>query len=97
MACIYTTLVTIAAYNKKDRFSIVLKSTMYVDILLINLVLCARGGLRSDSYFLYFIVISYNGIKYGFRGTIYTLIFSTITSFYFTPPEQIQLNLESFI
>lgn len=94
--CIYNTLVTIAAYSKENKFSSVLESTMYLDVLLISLILAARGGMRSDVFLLYFLIISYNGTKFGYKGTvlniIQTVIYFSLIAFIFTSKDTFLLG-----
>lgn len=89
--CTYTLFATIAAYSKKNRFIFMLKATMYLDVFFISIILCLRGGIRSDVFFLYFLIISYNGAKFGYKGTIssiiQTVIYFSIAAFIFTPED----------
>ena len=94
--CIYNLFVTIAAYSKKNRFSSILETTIYADVLLISILLFIRGGMRSDVFFLYFLIISYNGAKFGYKGTIssiiQTVIYFSISAFMFTPQDVFSFN-----
>lgn len=94
--CFYNTLVTYAAYSKKHRIQYILKATIYVDIPLVSLLLFIRGGLRSDVYLLYYLLILYDGAKYGFKGTINSLaqsvFFFTIATFFFTETNDFDFN-----
>jgi diguanylate cyclase (GGDEF)-like protein len=93
---IFNIMVSLAIYVDHPRFLVLLKVTVYLDILFISVILWTRGGLRSDLYVVYFLVISYGGIKSGIRGTvaslIQTLIMFTVVVFAFTPPEFFSLN-----
>lgn len=88
LATLYNGIITYATFSKNLRFTTLLESTMYFDVLIINCVVASRGGLNSDVFFFYFIAITYHGAKLGVKGTIHTLIFSmvsyTIISVFFT-------------
>lgn len=94
--CIYNAVVTIAAYSKRRKFSSILKTTIYIDILYVTIMLCVRGGIRSDVFIIYILLISYNGAKFGFKGTILSLIQSliyfSIAAFIFTPENLFSFN-----
>ncbi len=79
--CIYNTLITIAAYSKENKFLFFIKNTLYIDIIYISIIVFMRGGLRSDTFLLYFLIILYDGAKYGYKGTILSLAQSI---FYYT-------------
>ncbi len=85
---LYNAFVTIAAYSKNGRFLFILSWTKYFDTISISVLLFLRGGLKSDIYILYFLIILYNGAKFGLKGTINCLIQSilyfTIAAFFFT-------------
>lgn len=87
----YLSCITIAAYNKKGKFMLFLKYTKYMDILLIDLLITIRCGLRSEIYILYFILILYNGVKYDYIGALQSSIVSitsySLVVFLFTPRE----------
>jgi diguanylate cyclase (GGDEF)-like protein len=96
LGCVYALFITIAAYSKQGRFEKLLNYTIYFDMMFISFLLIIRGGLRSDLFILYFLLILYNGAKFGFRGTIISLIQSiflfTVICFVFTPAEEFDLN-----
>lgn len=96
VSSIYNFFLTFSAYSKKDRYITFLKYAIYIDLLLIAIAMGIRGGLRSDIYFLYFLAISFNGAKLGYRGTIVTLCLSilsfTINTFFFTDAEVFSLG-----
>jgi len=96
LALLYNAFITIAAYSKTNHFSQILKLTLYFDIPFVSLMLIARGGLRSDIYFVYFLLISYDSAKFGFYGTIssliQSLIYFSIASFFFTSPQYFTLD-----
>lgn len=91
LAFVYVFFITVAAYNKKDKFLIFLKFTKYLDILIITFFIIVRCGLRSEIYILYFIVILFNGAKYGFIGTIQSSLICiasySVAVVLFTPQE----------
>lgn len=92
----YNTFVTIAAYSKKNNFIFILRWTKYVDTALISLLLIISGGLRSDVYLLYYLIILYDGAKFGLKGTInclvQSIIFFTIATFFFTDELYFEFN-----
>jgi diguanylate cyclase (GGDEF)-like protein len=79
LICLYNTLVTVAVHSTHQRYLPLLRSTLYIDMLLITFVIATQNGLRSDLYFFYFIAISYHGAKGGYKATIHALILSLIT------------------
>lgn len=96
LGCVMNIFITIIAYSKSDRFVYLLKFSMYFDIFLTSLILCVRGGLRSDIYYIYYLLILYNGAKFGFSGTINSLLQSifyfSIATFFFTSQNDFDLN-----
>lgn len=79
LICIYNILVTVAAHSSSQRFLPLLRSTLYIDVLLITFIIATQNGLRSDLYFFYFIAITYHGAKGGFKATIQALLLSLFT------------------
>jgi len=96
LGSLYVLLITIAAYSSGKKFNFLLKYTMYFDIPLISMVIFLRGGLRSDTYLLYYLIILYDGAKFGFRGTIYSLaqciLYFTIASLLASPIDTFEIN-----
>lgn len=96
---IYNLFLTIAAYSHNKKFLFLLKYTLFIDIPLISFVVFIRGGLRSDTFLLYFLIILYDGAKYGLRGTILSLgesiFFYALVSF-LAPMDIFQLDTEPF-
>lgn len=80
---LYLSLVIFSAYGTKCE--LFLKYTIYFDITIISLFVYLFGGTKSEAYFLYFLFILYAGTKYGYMGTIISLVQSllyyTIASF----------------
>lgn len=96
LGAIYNLIITFAAFSKNSRFTKILHLTIYFDIPFVSILLFIRGGMRSDVYLLYYLVILYYGAKSGFKGTINSLIQSiiyyTIAAFFFTATKDFDLN-----
>jgi len=71
---LYNSLVTFACYNNSNKLVNIVKYTSFFDLLLITLVVYLRGGLRSDTFMLYLLVILGSGAKHGIKGTVSALI-----------------------
>jgi len=71
---IYNGLITYACYNKSHKLARILKYTSFLDLVLITFIVYLRGGLRSDTFVLYFLVILASGAKHGVKGTVSALI-----------------------
>ncbi len=93
---IYNLCLTYITYGKNERLMKLLKYTFYLDIPMISFILYVRGGLRSDIFLLYFLIILYNGAKYGYSGTFGSLgqclFYFTIASLLATPIDEMDWN-----
>lgn len=69
----YFLLIFYAAYNKRGRISFILKYTIFFDTPIISLFVYLFGGMRSDAYLLYFLIILFDAAKYSYLGTILSL------------------------
>jgi len=94
--CGYNAILTIAMFRNDQRLQVINRYSVPIDIILISALLCARGGVRSDLYAAYFLVISYAGVKYAFKGLVVslaeTLVMFTIVAFGFTAPENFDIK-----
>src|SRR5690554_4066206 len=64
---IYLFIVLYASYNRRKRLESILKITIYIDIALISLFVYLLGGIKSDAYFLFYLIILCGGMKHGYR------------------------------
>lgn len=78
VAILYSLTVLYAVYNKRKHLQFLLNNTLFLDVLLVSLFILLRGGVRSDTYLLYYFIILYDGAKYGVYGTITSLVQSLI-------------------
>lgn len=78
ISVLYSIAIIYAVYNKKQRLQFLLKNTIFIDVLVVSLFVFLRGGVRSDTYLLYYFIILYDGAKYGVYGTITSLVQSLI-------------------
>ena len=58
VAILYSLTVLYAVYNKRKHLQFLLKNTLFLDVLLVSLFILLRGGVRSDTYLLYYFIIN---------------------------------------
>lgn len=81
--------------NIKDNL-LLQKLNLYIDVLVISLLIMFRGGMRSDFFLGYYIVLGYvlllRDDKLLFRIALWILISFTLVSVLFTPTDQFSLG-----
>ncbi len=85
---VYHVLLTIAAFNKKNWLQPLLKYTIFFDIPFVSILIFLNGGLRSATFLIYFLIILYDGAKYGYLGSLLSLgqslVFYSIAFLFFS-------------